>query len=346
MNQTDQSVTSDRFPRDNRRRRIEPGQPAFTLMELLTVLAIIGILFIIVAPRIQNARLRASATNCRNNIRQYGVALNQFLEANNGNFINPLIVPPPVFLADSSGGGRIVFDGGTMDPGDAQPNDPGMPAARQWIGQLVFPYIYNLTNSYSGTTWWNATRAQPQQIPFYNKFPPAVDAVIIPEQWPTYCPATLNSLVIFTTRRPRGLNTVPNAELWAVNNPKGFKGFGVDDTGQPDPDMGRFTTYAINNTQVGNHRGQIPGNVVAFADWNHIYGWWAWVNNNPGIWGMNNNRMGAVIGVGKPGGRLGCFTEVGFHHPGGDQMSANALLFNGNVVSILSNQASSNVYWQ
>lgn len=346
--------------------RRAPGSHAFTLMELVTVLAIIGILFIIIAPRVQLARRRAIATSCRNNIRQYSLAMNQYMEANNGYFIEAAPDPPGAYVrADGNyiqqsyvgggvipvptpptGQGQVVLSSGIVDPGSIAPFKIGMPVQRAWIGAFVFPYIYNLTNSYSPVVWWNTTRALPQQLPFYNRAAPAVDAVIQPEQWPTYCPDTIERLGIFTTRRGIGLNTVPNNEFWAVNNPRGFKGFGTDEQGMPDPDMGRFTTYAVNISLVGNHRANMPGNVVGFMDWNFIYGYWASVRNGAGQWGFNNPRIGAVVGMGKAGGRSGCFTDIGFHHPGGKQPAANALLLNGNVITILSNQANSNVYWR
>lgn len=316
-------------------------------MELLTVMAIIGILFIIVAPRVQYARLRAVSASCRNNIRQYGVALNQLMEANKGFFITPTETPPPTMI--TLPGGQFLTSGGVRDTGGIGPADPGMEAARTWIGQLVFPYIYNLTNTYSGLNWWNYTRFLPQQIPFFNDpyivgLHTNIGKIIMPDDWPTYCPVTLNSLVIFTTRRTN-LFTIPNNELWAVNNPKGYKGFGMYEV-DPEPDMGRYTTYAINASFAGSHRGEIPGNVIAFSDWNHIYGWWANVQRDRAMWGFNNYRIGATEDADKPVNSLGCFTEVGFHHPVGEQMAANAMLFDGTIVTIVSNQANSNVYWQ
>lgn len=92
---------------------------AFTLVELLVVIGIIGVLIAILLPSLAKAREQAKATACASQLRQLGLGLTIYSQANKG------------FLPAWSGWHTI--DG----PGNLAPDAPG-PA---WTEQLERSYV-------------------------------------------------------------------------------------------------------------------------------------------------------------------------------------------------------------
>ncbi|MEZ6125048.1 MAG: DUF1559 domain-containing protein [Planctomycetaceae bacterium] len=71
-----------------------PRRPGFTLIELLVVIAIIAILIALLLPAVQQAREAARRTQCKNNLKQIGLALHNYLDVHS-KF-------PPAFVSDIS----------------------------------------------------------------------------------------------------------------------------------------------------------------------------------------------------------------------------------------------------
>lgn len=65
----------------------------FTLVELLTVIAIIGILAAIIIPVTGSIRENARSAHCLSNLRQIGVGMNLYAQSNKGKLPAPLAAP-------------------------------------------------------------------------------------------------------------------------------------------------------------------------------------------------------------------------------------------------------------
>jgi prepilin-type N-terminal cleavage/methylation domain-containing protein len=78
-----------------------PKRKGFTLIELLVVIAIIAVLIALLLPAVQQAREAARRTQCKNNMKQIGLALHNYHDSFN--------LFPPAQIHDSTANGAVVI---------------------------------------------------------------------------------------------------------------------------------------------------------------------------------------------------------------------------------------------
>ncbi|MGD9856122.1 MAG: DUF1559 domain-containing protein [Planctomycetaceae bacterium] len=112
----------------------------FTLIELLVVIAIIAILIALLLPAVQQAREAARRTQCRNNLKQLGLALHNYHDVY-------LTFPPSIVSRYDVNGPAGMACPDMSGPGGMNPGEAGCFA---W-GTLILPYVeqdnlYNVLN--------------------------------------------------------------------------------------------------------------------------------------------------------------------------------------------------------
>lgn len=107
----------------NRKRK----RHGFTLIELLVVIAIIAILIALLLPAVQQAREAARRTSCKNNMKQIGLALHNYLDTH-------LVFPPGYVTSIPSDPGT------TWCHGDAPPLTVNEFAGSPWT-VLILPFV-------------------------------------------------------------------------------------------------------------------------------------------------------------------------------------------------------------
>ncbi|MFO1005749.1 MAG: DUF1559 domain-containing protein [Planctomycetaceae bacterium] len=127
-------------------------QRAFTLIELLVVIAIIAVLIALLLPAVQQAREAARRSQCKNNLKQIGLAFHNYESSFS-------IFPGALYCA----AGPNVFD---IGEGPQSPTDAGADSNIHTWGEMILPFIdqapvYNQINMSVPMGYASATGGAP-----------------------------------------------------------------------------------------------------------------------------------------------------------------------------------------
>ncbi len=278
---------------------------AFTLIELMVVLAIIAFLVGLLAMTVRDGIERGRAVSCRNNLRQIGIAIGKYKSDCGGWFMNR----PPI----STGFGKtagIPVDGGQDHEIEAMGAKDGYSVRRHedhLHGGVGDALGYEGEGGYSPDFIYNYVLAGNTN---------ANDVA--------HCPKVDRK--IFQTNSPYFKG------CFVTNHVLGFEIYKEDVNG-------KLMSYAWSA-----HLASRPNDsVVAFIDWNAAQGWGASVDIGVTYtWRMRYDTIGSAVRnlygtEGTSKGVPGYRTEIGYHHRSGTNCFANYVAVDGHVESILSN---------
>lgn len=163
---------------------------AFTLLELLVVISIIGLLIGILVPSLSRIRKQSKRAVCMSNLRQISTAISAYRHLNRGHypaarampepFVITTITDPPLFVAlqrdipkDSRvyacpGDQGYVYDRCGISYGYIDINDPGHPPEQPFVRRKFGTPLSNIPILYDFDGDTIDTPAGPVTIPFFH----------------------------------------------------------------------------------------------------------------------------------------------------------------------------------
>ena len=141
--------------------RSNPRHPAFSLVELLVVIAVVAILLSILIPTLRKARQAASRVSCAHNLKQIGLGMTMYLSDNDSTYpcaTDPVSEDPVYWLWMGRGWRRWVkpYLGGSIDA-----NNPSVLLCPE---DRADPMLFESTSYAYSMTFYHS----PQQIDAMN----------------------------------------------------------------------------------------------------------------------------------------------------------------------------------